>query len=68
MSIVELDAFKRSKGQDDAAFLICPVCEAQEFAIVVRFAVNKPFVAHLVCVSEKCDGEQVIDVINGELS
>lgn len=67
MTVTSLDDFKRSKGMDDAAFVECPECGAGEFTVVVRFADGRPFIAHLVCVSQKCNGDRETMVVGGFL-
>jgi hypothetical protein len=64
---VDLEAFKRTKGGDDAQWVCCPVCDGSEFAVVARFAGDKPFVAYIVCPSEACAGNEGIPIVGGFL-
>lgn len=68
-NVVSIEKFNRERGGDDAQFLGCPKCEGSEFAVVVRFAQGKPFVAHLVCVGEKCIdlGADGLEIVGGFL-
>jgi transcription elongation factor Elf1 len=64
-NVVPLDSRRRSTPPDDAAFLTCPVCGGDEFAVVCRGLPATPFVAALLCAT--CDPVVEIAVEAGEL-
>lgn len=53
-NIVNFMARLRAKA-GDAAFMVCPTCECQSLAIVVRWNGARPFIAALVC--DGCETE-----------
>ena len=53
-TIVDFMAALRAKA-GDAAFMVCPTCECQSLAIVVRWQGARPFIAALVC--DDCETE-----------
>lgn len=64
-SVVDLAAIRQARSGDDAVFLACNRCKAEEFSVVCRMQSGRPFVASLVCAS--CDPVNEIGVVNGLL-
>lgn len=50
---------RQSRGA--AAFMICPACECEDLAVVIRWLGRQPYIAALACTS--CEAE--IGVHNG---
>lgn len=64
-SVVDLASVRHARGGDDAVFLVCNRCKAEEFSVVCRMQSGRPFVAALVCVA--CDPVNEIGVVGGLL-
>lgn len=61
---------KRQSINGELQFVLCPECQAEipHFAPVVGFGQDgKPFIAALVCLSDECNGDTDIAVVNGYL-
>jgi hypothetical protein len=65
-NIVSLSDARAEKEGDNAAFLGCPNCEAQDWAVVCRFEAGRPYVSALVCTA--CEPPTEVCVQNGLLS
>lgn len=53
----------------EAAWVLCPVCRQDTFAAIVQGDdAGEPKLRGLVCLSETCEGDTVIDVTDGRFT
>lgn len=63
---------KTDKPADgEPVFLLCPVCKDEDaplYPIVQREKSGKTHIIHLMCASDECKGDTIIDVMHGIVS
>lgn len=61
--VIQLAPYRVRNAGEDAGFLGCPKCQGDEWAVVCRGLLGKPFIAALICAA--CDPVVEIGVVNG---
>ncbi len=62
---------ERLQRSGELFFVLCPQCQDEHFGfapVCVTGPGGKPVIVSLMCLSEKCQGETVIDVLGGVMS
>jgi hypothetical protein len=62
-NIVDLNKARLERGE--MMFLGCPKCEGLDFSVLVVQGKDSTVIAGLVCCSEKCSGQEQLEVIGG---
>jgi hypothetical protein len=65
--MADVIAFEGSQREGNEQFLCCPLCEGDEFTVILDGPGVSPTVIGLVCFSDACDGKIMLGVDNGRL-